>query len=107
MAATAKCHNCQEPYTHKKDPRLPVQFRKRVGFRNFYVRASEKRRPVGCGWCGLRVDPQKEDWGLRPAAIRRGEEKGKRWIREMERRRRERDGEPESDRERGDRSERD
>jgi hypothetical protein len=55
----------------------------------------------------LRVDPQKEDWGLRPAAIRRGEEKGKRWIREMERRRRERDGEPESDRERGDRSERD
>jgi hypothetical protein len=73
-------------------------------FKEWFVRAKpvggtggtkgeEKRRPVGCAWCRKRVDPKREEWTLRPVAIRRGEEKGRVWIRELERRRKERERE--------------
>lgn len=67
-----------------RKPRLPGQFSvKTVPDSTLHVR----RRPVACGWCHKRVDPEKEDWFLRPEKIRLGEEKGKMWIEEMERRR--------------------
>lgn len=47
---------------------------------------------MACGWCHKRVDPEKEDWFLRPETIRKGEEKGKIWLEELERRR-QREGE--------------
>lgn len=54
-----------------------------------------RRRPVACAWCVRRVDADVEDWGLRPEKIRRGEERGKRWMAELERRKAEKEGEVE------------
>lgn len=54
----------------------------------------ERMRPVSCGWCKKRIDPEKEDWGLRPEKIRIGEERGRKWVEELEeKRRREREAE--------------
>ena len=52
-----------------------------------------RRRPVACAWCVRRIDPEKEEWGLRPEKIKRGEERGKRWMQELERRRVEKEAE--------------
>lgn len=48
-------------------------------------------RPVACSWCMKHVDAAAEVWGLRPDSIKRGEEKGRLWQQELERRRRERE----------------
>ncbi|KAF8537795.1 hypothetical protein BDD12DRAFT_887004 [Trichophaea hybrida] len=99
------CGLCNAVHTHKTDARLPEPTSylrgKKMEFKEWFVRVKpvagtkgeEQRRPVGCSWCRKRVDPKQEEWTLRPVAIRRGEEKGRVWIRELERRRRERERE--------------
>jgi len=94
--ASATCHRCKGTQTVKSDSRLPSLPGRRT-FRGWFVDPTgKKRRPVSCGWCAGRVDPKVEDWTLRPLAIKRGEERGRNWIREMERRRKEREGETDS-----------
>ena len=51
------------------------------------------RRPVACAWCVKRVDTETENWEHRPEKIRIGEERGRMWIVELERRRLEKEAE--------------
>ena len=104
------CFLCAETRTQKTDSRVPAGWDDDFRFREWIfgakteVRARGKgkrvlvageqaRRPVGCAWCRKRIDAKREEWGLRPDVIRRGEERGQRWIDELERRKREREAE--------------
>lgn len=51
------------------------------------------RRPVACAWCVKRVDAETENWELRPDKIRIGEERGRQWMLELERRRMQKEAE--------------
>ncbi|TGZ82134.1 hypothetical protein EX30DRAFT_216020 [Ascodesmis nigricans] len=109
------CVLCDTKYTHEKDNRLPPQYNstRRFPFRNWVEntaipKISKKawnpkhtgrssamvalasnihlrRRPVVCGWCCKRVDPDKEDWFLRPEVVRVGEQRGRERQCEMDR----------------------
>jgi hypothetical protein len=45
-------------------------------------------RPVSCSWCTKMVDPQVEDYKLRPEKIARGETRGRLWMAELEQQKR-------------------
>lgn len=102
----AECGLCARAQTSKQDPRLPPATAARGLFRTWFEKGVGPQpagctRPVACAWCRKRVDARREEWRLRPAQIRRGEEKGKVWMAELERRKREREGSGNEDSESG------